>query len=301
MIKIGLLLTCLIIGFLLRRTPLFDERSPIVLNNLIIYFFIPVITLRHVPNIDFQANLIWLSITPFMVYILGFLFFKLAGYFFSIDRNTEGALVMCSGIGSTSFVGFPVFEILYGEAGLSLGIILSLAGTILVFNTLGVFTGLTYAQKEGHYAGILKKMFTFPPFVAFLMAILINWSGLEYPATISMILQQLSAPFSVLALLAIGMQINFSLPGIFFEKLLLGQSYKLILAPLIIYIFMWHLLGIQDLTARICILGAAIGSMNAVSILAAQLNLAPRLSVLMPAIGIPISVPILFLIDYLIS
>ena len=88
---------------------------------------------------------------------------------------------------------------------------------------------------------------------------------------------------------------------IFFEKLLLGQSYKLILAPLIIYIFMWHLLGIQDLTAKICILGAAIGSMNAVSILAAQLNLAPRLSVLMPAIGIPISVPILFLIDYLIS
>jgi predicted permease len=64
---------------------------------------------------------------------------------------------------------------------------------------------------------------------------------------------------------------------------------------------MWHLLGIQDLTTKICILGAAIGSMNAVSILAAQLNLAPRLSVLMPAIGIPISVPILFLIDYLIS
>ena len=301
MIKIGLLLTCLLVGFLLRRTPLFDERSPIVLNNLIIYFFIPVITLRYVPNIDFQPNLIWLSITPFMVYILGFLFFKLAGHFFTIDRNTEGALVMCSGIGSTSFVGFPVFEILYGETGLSLGIILSLAGTILVFNTLGVFTGLSYAQKEGHYSGILKKMLTFPPFVAFLVAILINWSGLEYPALISTILQQLSAPFSVLALLAIGMQINFSLPGIFLQKLLLGQSYKLILAPLIIYIFMWHLLGIQDLTAKICILGAAIGSMNAVSILAAQLNLAPRLSVLMPAIGIPISVPILFLIDYLIS
>lgn len=297
MTQIALLLSCLITGIILRRISLFDKSSTLVLNNLIVYFFIPVITLYHVPRIEFQRNLIWLSMTPFMVYIGSFLYVKMVGLFQKIDKASEGALVMTSGIGSTSFVGFPVFEILYGEEGLAFGIMLSLAGTILVFNTLGVGTGLYYSQSNKGYKSFLKRLLSFPPLIAFFLAILINIMGIQIPSLANVILEKLAAPFSVLALITIGMQVEFSLDKSLLKYLFIGQFYKLLLAPLCMYLFMWQILGIQDLIAQVCIMGAAIGSMNAVSIVAAQMGLNPKLSSFMPALSIPVSIPLLFIID----
>lgn len=106
---------------------------------------------------------------------------------------------------------------------------------------------------------------------------------------------------SVLALLAIGMQLSFSIERKVLKLFLIGQFHKLVFAPTLIYILMWQILGMHDLISRICILGTAIGSMNAVSIVAAQFGLNPKLAVVMPVIGIPISVPLLFLIDSLLN
>ena len=297
-----ILLICFIGGILLKWVPLFDERSPAVVNNLLIYFFLPALTLYHVPKIHFEYEQAWLTITPFIIYLSSFIFFKMVSWIKPLQRKTEGALVMCSGIGSISFVGFPVFEFLYGAEGLGYGIILSLGGTILVFNTLGLYTGLSYAQKTSVSAlYILRRMFRFPPFIAFVLATLFNAFDFQYPALIDLALMKLAQPFAVLALLAIGMQLDFSLDRKVLKLFLLGQFYKLILAPVLIYILMWHVLGMHDLIGRVCILGAAIGSMNAISIVAAQLGLNPKLAVAMPAIGIPISVPLLFLTDSLLK
>lgn len=298
MVKIALLISCLVSGYLLQRTALFDKKSAIVLNNLIVYFFIPLLTLYHVPKIDFQVNLIWLSITPFLIFIGSILFFKIISSTRNIERKTEGALIMTSGIGSISFVGFPVFEILYGSQGLTYGIILSLAGTFCVFNTIGIGTGMYYSENSPDLKKLLQRIIRFPPLIAFLSAVIINISNIPIHHTIDELLARLIAPFSVLALLAIGMQIDISLDRKLLKNLLLGQTYKLIFAPIMIYVLMWHILGIQDTIAKVCILGAAIGSMNAISIVAAQMGLNPRLSALMPALSIPFSIPILFLIDY---
>jgi len=286
-----------LVGFILRRLPLFDERSPIVLNNLIVYFFIPIITIYYVFSIGFESDLIWLTVTPFIIFLFSFFFMKLMSNIFSFEKKTEGALIMTSGIGSISFVGFPVFEILYGQEGLSYGIVLSLAGTFLVFNTVGISTGLYYSGQSRNLISFFKKVFTFPPLVAFMIAMILNFSNYELSETLIYLLEKLSAPFSVIALLAIGMQIDFSLDKKFLKSIFVGQLYKLILAPVIIYFLMWYALDLDSVIAKVCVLGAAIGSMNAISILAAQMDLNPKLSSLMPAIGIPISIPIMFLID----
>lgn len=73
------------------------------------------------------------------------------------------------------------------------------------------------------------------------------------------------------------------------------------LAPLTIYLIVWVLFGRTDLLAKVCVLGAGIGSMNAISILTAEKGVQPKLSILMPAIGIPLSVFSLFIIDNLLK
>lgn len=297
-----LLLICLTVGILLRRTKYFDERSPVVLNQLLVYFFIPILTLYHIPKLQFAFPQIWLSLTPFLIYGGSWLWGRLVARRFGVDRETEGTLIMCSGIGSISFVGFPVFELLYGKAGLVYGIILSLAGTFFVFNTVGISTGFYYSNTERQpFRFYLKKMLSFPPFIAFALASLFNFAKLSYPPLLDGTLKSLAAPFSVIALLTIGMQIEFSLAPNLRKAILIGQTYKLLLAPFLTYLLMWHILSVDPLLAKVCILGAAIGSMNAISIVAAQQGLNPRLAALMPAIGIPISIPLLFLIAWLLE
>lgn len=272
-----------------------------MLNRLLIYFFIPLIALYQIPKIEFDYTLLWLVLCPFIIFLASFSFFQLIGRLWPIEQKTKIALILTSGISSTSFVGFPIFEMLYGETGLAYGIVMSLGGTILVFNTLGVSTLLYHTENSVNFWDLLKKIVRFVPFVAFVIAMLFNLLNVVYPPLVNELLARLVAPFSVIALISIGMQVEFQLNRETINHLLLGQFFKLLLAPLIIYILVWQILEIHDIIGKVCILGAAIGSMNAMSILTAEKKLNPKLAILMPAVGIPVSIPLLLLLDQLLS
>ncbi len=293
-----LLLTCLLAGAALRAKTGEDGTGAKVLNQLIIYFFLPLLALFYVPGISFQWNVIWLTLTPFIIFGASVLIYQLLAPLLGFDRNTKAALMLTSGIGSTSFVGFPVFELLYGEAGLAYGVLLSLGGTILVFNTAGLGLLFYYTNAKQGALKTIEKIIFFPPFTTFLIAVMMNITGMRFPDFLQTLLGKLVAPFSVIALISIGMQIKLSeLRGVI-RPLLIGQFVKLILMPLLVYFLFWHLLDQRDLVAKVCILGAAIGSMSSISILSAERGLNPRLSLMMPAVGIPLSIPFLYAIDY---
>lgn len=299
--NILLIITCILAGYLLKKTPFFNKDSSTVLNKLIIYFFIPLIAIYQVPKIVFEPSLIWLTLCPFIIYIVNFIFFQIIGPVLKMERDTKASLILTAGIGSTSFVGFPIFELLYGEIGLAYGILMSLGGTILVFNTLGISTLLYYSEDRINLLEVLKKILRFIPFIAFILGVLLNIADFIYPPIIDKLLSKLTSPFSIIALISIGMQVEFNIPKKMIKHLLLGQFCKLILAPLIIYFLLWQYFDVRGILGKICILGAAIGSMNAMSILTAEKKINPDLSILMPAIGIPVSVPILFIIDQLLK
>jgi hypothetical protein len=246
-------------------------------------------------------DLIWLSLSPFIIFGLSFLFFQLAGSLMAIPRDTKAALILTAGISSTSFVGFPIFEVLYGEEGLAYGVFLSLGGTIMVFNTFGIITLFYYSDGSTSLLDMVRKIVSFFPFIAFVVAIFFNVFAVSFPPLLDRVLAKLVEPFTVVALLSIGAQIQLKVSPALLKELFLGQFFKLLLAPLLIYILVWHLLGIHSVLGRVCILGSAIGSMNAMSILTADKGLNPKLAILMPAIGIPFSIPVLFLIDYLLN
>ena len=248
---------------------------------------------------EFQPDYWWVVICPWLIYLGSFLFFRGLQGATGYDRKTTGALIMTAGIGSTSFVGFPIFEMLYGDEGLITGIIMSLAGTVVVFNSVGVFTGFWYVESRPKLKLVLYRMFRFPPFIAFLIAIFMNVWGYHHPVWASSLLDALSRPFNVLVLLTIGIQLELSLEKAVVKPLLVGLFYKLILAPLLIYLVFYGWVGEINLVGKICVLGAAIGSMNAISIMAAQLGLNPKLAIQMPSLGIPFSIPWLLLIDFL--
>lgn len=301
MVNYSLFFVCLLSGVFFRKTKVFSENLPLRLNKLLIYFFIPILTLLYLPELQFNVEHFWLMVTPWIVYIFGFLFFQAAHKISPIEKEVKAALIMTSGIGSISFVGFPIFELFYGQEGLSYGIILSLAGTFVVCNSIGVFTGFWYKHEKQNFYKIVKGIVLFPPFLAMLFSLVLSFLDYQHTPITKEVLTRLSSPFSILALFTIGLQIDTKGFRDNRKYFFLGQAYKLILAPLLIFLLFFILQIHHTLIAKICILGAGIGSMNTIAIVAAELKLKPKLALLMPGIGIPVSIITVILIYYLIQ
>lgn len=166
---------------------------------------------------------------------------------------------------------------------------MSQAGTFVVCVTVGVGVASWLAAKEPSVKMMLVDMVRFPPFVAFLQALLLRGVGYVHPPLIRAVLENLSRPFSVIALLSVGLQLSFYLPKNNRTALLTGLGYKLLLAPGLVYIVYVLLLRQHGWQAQLCVLGSAIGPMNTAAILARQFNLNPTLAAQMVGLGIPLS------------
>ena len=294
------LFSCLLAGLLFKKSKLLPGNFYLGLNKLLIYFFIPVLTLYYLPELQFSPHHFWLLLTPWIVYAGAVVFFYIQHTIRPMDKPVLAALIMTSGISSISFVGFPLFELFYGAEGLSYGIILSLGGTFVVCNSIGIVTGFWFKDEKTSISGLIKGIFTFPPFIAMLFSLGLMLMDYTHPPVLKTVLKNLSSPFSVLALFTIGLQTATKGLKRYKKYFALGQAYKLVVAPLLIYIVFFIVNEHHTLIAKICILGAGMGSMNTIAIVAADLGLRPKLALLMPGLGIPVSILTVFIIHYIL-
>jgi hypothetical protein len=295
MTNLLLLIICLSLGGILQRTKGFPKDAYLGINAVIINICLPSLTLLYTSQISFKANQLLVVLTPYILFISSFIFFKIIARSLYLDRGTTGALTITAGISSISFVGFPIFELLYGKAGVQMGILMSQAGSFVVCGTMGIMTALYYSESEPSAKSIIKSIFAFPPFLAFCVAVCLNIMDYHFPSSINEILQKLGSLFTVLALLSVGLQIKISKENLAQKPLLLGLFFKLLIAPLIIFILYLILLQQKILLpanewiGKMCIIGAALGSMNTASIIAINHKLNPQLASLMIGISIPLS------------
>ncbi|AFK04727.1 Auxin Efflux Carrier [Emticicia oligotrophica DSM 17448] len=301
MTNLLLLIICLSLGGILQRIKGIPKDTHHALNAIIINVCLPALTLLYTTEIKFNMSQLLPVLMPYILYICSFLFFNGIAPIFNLDRSSIGALTITAGISSISFVGFPIFEILYGKAGVQIGILMSQAGSFVVCGTLGIITASYYSSSEPSIKKIITNIFTFPPFMAFCIAAIFNIAGFHFPAIIAETLQKLGSPFTVLALISVGFQINFKRENFTQTPLLLGLFFKLLLAPLIIFVLYLILLKENSWVGQMCVVAAGLGSMNTASIIAINHRLNPPLATMMIGISIPISILTSVCIHFLIS
>lgn len=300
MSNIVFLLVCLTLGILLKRVPALSKNGPLVINNLLLYVCLPAATLFYTSSIWLNEAYFLPILMPWLSFGSSFLFFQILRRFVKFHRHSEAVLILTSGIPSVSFVGFPVFELLYGEEGMKIGVLMSQAGSFLVCSTVGIITASYYANAETKKWGFLLDVLRFPTFIAFCVALLINVSGWILPIMVTDLLRKLAAPFSFLALISIGMQIDFSDKNIHWRALGWGLGYKLIIAPILVFVLFVLVLKQRGIVAEMCVLGAAFGPMNTIAIIAANYRLNPTLAAQMVGIGIPLSLVVVAFLNFII-
>lgn len=198
------LLACGVVAGRLRALP---EGTATALDRIVIVLALPGVVLARVPELTLDAT----TLVPIavawgqLVVLVGLVLVaaRLAGW----SRMVTGTLLLCVPLGNTSFLGFPAVLALLGEEHLGYAIVYDQLGTFLALATWGTFVAARYGGgAEPSARAVLRRVVTFPPFVALIVALLLRVTGV--PAVVDGVAEALAASLTPLTMLAIGLRLR---------------------------------------------------------------------------------------------
>ncbi len=282
-----LLVLCFIAGMLLRWGRRMPDNAPATLNSFIIHVSLPALTLLYIHQLKLSADVALIGLMAWLLFALSAGFFWMVSRWLSLPRATTGALILVGGLGNTSFFGLPMVEAFYGKAGLTTAIIADQLGSFFVLSILGITVAGLYSSGRPTVTQILKRIALFPPFISLLIALMLI--PIEYAEWFAVLLKRLGDTLAPMALLSVGLQLR---PGQVLSNarnLALGLGFKLVLAPLVIYLIYVELLGAHGSTMQVVLFEAAMPPMITAAIVATEHDLDPQFATLMVAVGLVLS------------
>jgi malate permease and related proteins len=287
MTNLILFIFCFAVGVLLHHSRRMPVNTPAVLNSFIIHVSLPALTLLYVHNLKISGDVGLMAAMAWIYFALAAGFFWLIGRWLKLPRRTVGALMLTGGLGNTSYLGLPMIEAYYGHEGLASGIIVDQLGSFLVLSTLGVIVAGIYSTGRPTVGAMAKRIALFPPFIALLLALLLIPA--EYPEWLTIVLKRLGDTLAPLALVSVGYQLRLGHLAGNGRNLSIGLGFKLVLAPLVLFLLYVPLLGAHGQNIQITLFEAAMPPMITAAILATEHDLDPHLATLMVAIGMVLS------------
>ncbi len=282
-----LLLFCFIFGVLLRRFKRMPENAVQTLNSFNINISFPALTLLYIHQLKFSSDMLLVAAMAWLVFGLSFAFFWSVGRWLHLSRATTGALILVGGLGNTSFFGLPMVEAFYGKDALGTAIIADQVGSFFAFSVLGVTVAGVYSSGRPTLGEITKRILLFPPFMAMTVALFLI--TVAYPEWFVILMKRLGDTLAPLALVSVGLQLRLGHIAEHKRDMALGLVFKLIFAPLAIYLLYVQFLGAHGQAIQITLFEAAMPPMITAAIVASDHDLNPPLANLLVAMGLIIS------------
>lgn len=285
----------LLIGMGLRRLPRFPRETAQVLNLFVTHVSLPALVLFTVPKIVFSPDLVVLLLMPWAMLAVSAGIVLVAAKKCGWPRDTAGALLLLVPLGNTSFLGIPMVRAFFGEPAIAYAVLYDQAGSFLALATYGSMIIALYGGGEKPApAAVLRKVLTFPPFLALLLALALR--SLPLPSPLTALFAALAATLVPTVMIAVGFQLSLRLSPEVMRPLAFGVSVKLALAPLLA-LAACRLLGLDSLAARVAVFEAGMPAMVSAGALAIMAGLAPQLTAALVGLGILLSfltLPLLF-------
>ena len=292
MSNILLVIVSLIIGIFLQGIREFPENAPKTLNAYLIYIVLPAIAILYIPEITIGSELILPVLVAWIGFFMSWATFGRLGKIKNWDRSTIGCLIITAGLANTSFIGIPIIEALYGSEGLKIAILIDQPGSFILVSSFAIIVASIYSDKPKRKRDITKSILVFPPFLFFVIALVMNLLGITVEGVVKNILENFTLTLTPIALISVGLQTKIRMHEVKSQALWYGLAFKLIVTPLVIFVLYGLILGdspMDRLIYKVCVMEAGMAPMIAGSIIAVGHGLNPKLASLMIGLGIPFS------------
>ncbi|HEY9191107.1 MAG TPA: AEC family transporter [Sulfurovum sp.] len=275
------------VGYLFSRSGIFPEGSAAILNKFVIFISLPAMILLQIPKLSFSTEFVIPIIVAWSVTIVTAMMTLTVSKLLHFTKEVTGALLLVAVLTNSSFLGIPLIHAYLGAEALPYILVYDQMGTFLALSTYGIFVAAYYSdQSEIGLKTMAVKALTFPPFIALLIALF--FVNTAFPAVISNVLSALADTIVPVALVAVGLQLQFRLPGHEIVPFGIALVIKLIMAPLIALAVV-SLAGWTGLAAGVSVMEAGMAPMVTAGAMASLYGLAPRLTSAIVGYGILIS------------
>lgn len=282
----GFILAMLVLGRLLAWRRLVPESSPATLNLVVLYVCLPAAILLYAPRIVFDTELLGVIAVPWAVLVASCALTLALARVLRFDRGTTAVLLLLIALGNTSFLGFALMPALAGEGALRYAVVYDQFGTFIILSTFGLIVLGLYGGERASVSGIVRRVVTFPPFIALLIALAAMPA--TYPDAIGKPLKLLADSLLPMVALASGMQLRLRLPRHHRAPLAYGLVAKLVLMPALA-LGLCTLLGLSGELRGAAIYETAMPPMITAGALLSLAGLAPELAAALVGYGIALS------------
>ena len=282
-----LILLAISIGYFLNRLNIFAKEAPALLNQFVIYISLPAMILLQIPKLAFSIDMIIPIIVAWSVMFISAILVLLLAKFFSFSKEITGSLMLVTILTNSSFMGIPIINAYMGESAMPYVLVYDQLGTFIALATYGTFIASYYSNKSKlTFKIITLKVLTFPPFISLVFALFLI--GIEFNPIISKVLSSFASTIVPIALVAVGLQLQFKLPREEIKPFCVALFIKLLIAP-IIAIFICKIFDWNNQASIVSIMEAGMAPMITAGAIASLAGLAPRLSSAIVGYGILIS------------
>ena len=256
---------------------------------------LPAVILLKVPQLTFSMAMIIPTAVAWAMLVCSAALVYAVGTRLRWSRETIGVLLLVVPVGNTSFMGVPMVNAFFGEAGIPHLIIYDQLGTMLIFVTFGSVVLAVYGcEGTVQISRAIRQVAQFPPTLALLTGLALRWW--EYPDALVSSLQIMASMLTPLVMTAIGFQLTIRLsPGVL-APLGFGLAVKMAIAP-IIALAGCRLLGLSGLPTDIAIFEAGMPPMVTAGALAIAAGMQPELAAALVSLGLALaftSLPVLY-------
>ena len=282
-----LILLAITVGYIIQRLNIFSKEAATILNQFAIYISLPAMILLQVPKLTFSIESLIPIIIAWSVMIISAVLILIISKFFSFSKEITGSLMLVSILTNSSFLGIPIINAYMGESALPYILVYDQLGTFIAFSIYGTFIVSFYtSKKEINFKIFTLKVLTSPPLIALVVALLLM--GVEFHPVISKVLSSFANTIVPIALVAVGLQLQFKLPREDLKPFSVALFIKLLIAP-IIAIIICKIFGWNNQSSIVSIMEAGMAPMITAGAIASMAGLAPRLSSAIVGYGILIS------------
>jgi predicted permease len=283
----ALMLAMLALGMAFARLRVLPGNAAETLNRVVLYVCLPAAILIHVPRLRFDLSLLGLVLVPWALAAATWLALRLLAPRLQLRRDEHAVLLLCTMLGNTSFIGYPMVQALLGAQALPYAVVYDQFGTFVMLSTLGLVVLARYGgEHPPTRREIALRIARFPPMWA--LAFGLTLMPEQPPAWIASALERLAGVLLLLVMLAVGLTIQLRLPRDEIAPLATGLLLKLALLPALSLALALGV-GLHGDVLQVAVLESAMPPMITAAALAISHGLAPRLAAALVGYGIVLS------------
>jgi malate permease and related proteins len=270
------IVVCLALGLALQRSRQMPSNAATALNLYVIYIALPAMVLTEIPKLTLDREALLPVISTWVIMAVTALLVWLTARWLRWSRSVTGAMMLILPLGNTSFVGIPLIEALLGAHALPYAILYDQFGTVIALNTYGILVAAWYGDQRTAWTKVAKTIVTFPPFVAFCIAMVAVIGLIQFPDWWLAATDRIALSLAPVVMVAVGLQWQLRLERHTLAPIAAGLTLKLMVIPASVFAVFW-MLELDSLAAHTVLLQAAMPAMISAGILAISHGLAPRL------------------------